>query len=118
MRRAKAQSFLSGNSDGVGPFGLTFGSIANHGGALTVSGWILSGNAASLESGGIANLGMLTVSGSTIYGNSATYGGGIYNVVFATLKVATTASCPATPPPTAAASTTSARPPPGQHPVR
>jgi hypothetical protein len=62
VRRAKAQSFLSGNSDGVGPFGLTFGSIANHGGALTVSG-------------------------STLCGNSATYGGGIYNVVFATLKV-------------------------------
>ena len=61
MRRAKAQSFLSGNSDGVGHFGFTFG-------------------------GGTANLSTLTVSGSTFCGNSATYGG-VYNVVFATLKV-------------------------------
>ena len=91
MRRAKAQSFLSGNSDGVGPFGLTFGGgIANHGGALTVSGCTLSGNAASFEGGGTANLSTLTVSGSTLCGNSATYGGGIYNVVFATLKVSNT----------------------------
>ena len=60
MRRAKAQSFLSGNSDGVGLFGFTFG-------------------------GGTANLSTLTVSGSTLCGNSATYG--VYNVVFATLKV-------------------------------
>ena len=60
MRRAKAQLFLSGNSDGVGPFGFTFG-------------------------GGTANLSTLTVSGSTFCGNSATYG--VYNVVFATLKV-------------------------------
>ena len=83
MRRAKAQSFLSGNSDVVGLFG---GGIANRGGALTVSGCTLSGNAASFEGGGTANLSTLTVSGSTFCGNSATYGG-VHNVVFATLKV-------------------------------
>ena len=70
MRHAKAQSFLSGNSDGVGLFGFTFGGgIANHGETLTVIGCTISGNSA--EYGGIENDGTLAVSGWTLSGNAA-----------------------------------------------
>jgi predicted outer membrane repeat protein len=75
---------ISGNSDGVGLYGFTFGGgIANHGGTLTVSGCTISGNSAEYGGGiySVEDFGptTLTVSDSTLSGNSATFGGGIVN---------------------------------------
>ena len=92
-------TIIGGNVPGLEPNG-SGGGILNEG-TLTIAGSIISGNSAagavgptlpgaynSGNGGGILNADTLTIEGSTISGNSARKGGGITNLIGATLTIA------------------------------